>query len=347
MKCYKRKSIVVLVFIATFFLLTGCQKGTVKVSETNTGMGTVVQKTIYVKEEEAGKEILSEINTYLQIYENELLSWRKNDAEIAKLNASAGEGQGYKVRSGELWECLQVTWEIADKSRGALDVTVGSVTNAWNIDQWTSADADMFQIPDEEEIESLLKNVGYQKVQMEDDIVYLPEQMALDLGAVGKGIVCDKIGEYIKTQDAVTGAIITVGGSVLTYGTKPDGGAWNIAIVHPRQEGTYLGTVSVQGENYIATSGDYERYVEKDGIRYHHIMNPFTGRPVDNEVCSVTIVSDSGLLSDALSTACFVLGVQEGMKLADEFGAHALFVTKDLELIMTQGMEEIFVPELQ
>ena len=122
-----------------------------------------------------------------------------------------------------------------------------------------------------------------------------------------------------------------------------NGSAWNVAIVHPREEGEYLGMLSLQGEWYVATSGDYERYVEKDGIRYHHIMNPKTGYPANSGVCSVTILSHNGLLSDALSTACFVLGLEEGLKLAEEFGVEALFVTKELEVIGTEGMEEYFV----
>lgn len=328
-----------------FFVMTGCEKGAIKISEASTGMGTVVQKTVYVKEEEAGKDILKEINSYLQKYETELLSWRESDSEIARINASAGTQQGYEVQSEELYAYLQTIWEVSEKSEGALDVTVGMVTKAWNIDEWATGDEEMFQIPKEEELEALLQNVGYQKVLLEDGRVYLPAQMSLDMGAVGKGIVCDKIGEYLNLQDTVTGAIITVGGSVVTYGTKPDGGTWNIAIVHPREEGTYLGQVSLRGEYYIATSGDYERYVERDGTRYHHIMDPFTGYPSNSDVCSVTIVSDSGLLSDALSTACFVLGSQEGLRLAEDLGAEALIVTKDLEIVMTRGMESIFISE--
>lgn len=345
MKRYKRKYIVVFVCGLIFFLMTGCAKGVIQVSEATTGMGTVVQKTVYVTEEEAGKDILKEMNSVLQMYETELLSWRESDSEIAKINASAGTEQGYEVQSSELWSELQMIWEVSEKSGGTLDVTVGRVTGAWNIDEGATLDEELFQIPEKEELEALLQNVGYQKVLIEEGRVVLPSQMSLDLGAVGKGIVCDKIGEYLNTQDTVTGAVITVGGSVVTYGTKPDGGTWNIAIVHPRKEGAYLGQISLRGEYYIATSGDYERYVERDGIRYHHIMNPLTGYPADSGVCSVTIVSDSGLLSDALSTACFVLGVQEGIKLVEEFGAEALFVTRDMEIIMTEGMQKLFISQ--
>lgn len=345
MKCCKRKYIVTLLSFLTLFVFTGCGKGVVKSSETTTGMGTVVQKTVYVNEEQTGKDIFSEIDTYMEKYENELLSWRVSDSEISKINATAGSGSGYQVQSSELWENLQTIWKVSERSQGALDITVGMVTRAWNIDAWATGDNNGFPIPDKEILDELLQNVGYQNVRLEEGLIYLPAQMSLDLGAVGKGIVCDKIGEYLKTLDEMTGAVITIGGSVVTYGEKPDGGTWNIAIVHPRKEGSYLGTVSVRGEHYIATSGDYERYVERDGIRYHHIINPDTGYPAESGVCSVTIVSDSGLLSDALSTACFVLGVQDGLKLVEEFGAEALFVTAEMEIVMTPGMERMFVSQ--
>lgn len=345
MKCCNRKYIVTLLSFLTLFVFMGCGKSAVKISETTTGMGTVVQKTVYVNEEQAGKDVLAEIDTYIERYENELLSWRISDSEISQMNAAAGSASGYQIQSSELRENLQTIWEISEKSQGALDVTVGKITRAWNIDVWATGDKDEFRIPDKEILADLLLNTGYQKVRLEEEQIYLPAQMSLDLGAVGKGIVCDKIGEYLKTLDEMTGAVITIGGSVVTYGEKPDGGTWNIAIVHPRKEGSYLGTVSVRGEHYIATSGDYERYVERDGIRYHHIMNPDTGYPAESGVCSVTIVSDSGLLSDALSTACFVLGVQDGLKLVEEFGAEALFVTTELEIIMTPGMERMFVSQ--
>ena len=345
MKSCRRKTIFTILIFHILFLFSGCGEKTAKLSETGTAMGTVVQSTVYVSDEDVGKEALTEIKQYLQLYDEDILSWRVEGSEIANINATAGDLQGYKLEGGTgLENALHTIWEISDKSNGALDVTVGPVTQAWNLDYWAVEEAENFQIPSAEQLEMLLQNTGYEKVKLDGNKVFLPVQMKLDLGAVGKGMVCDKIGACLQENPAVKAAIITVGGSVLTYGEKPEGGAWNVAIVHPREENTYLGTLSLNGTYYIATSGDYERYVEWQGKRYHHIINPDSGYPADSGVCSVTIVSESGLLSDALSTACFVLGVEKGMALAREYDAQALFVTEDLEVVMTEGMKELFVP---
>ncbi len=332
-----------MLIVVLSFVLYGCGPSAVKVSNAGTGMGTIVQTTLYVYDEDTGNTVWTDINDCLSA-EEEWMSWRLEDSEIARINAAAGTEKGYEVQE-ELAVLLGEILEVSEKSDGALDVTIGSITQMWNLDSWAKGREEDFQVPVKEEIEKQLSFTGYDKVKIEKDTVYLPAYMQLDLGAVGKGIVCDSIGDYLRTQEGVTGAVITVGGSVVTYGSRPDGRNWMVAIAHPREEGAYLGALSLQGEQYVATSGDYERYVEKAGERYHHILDPATGYPADSGLCSVTIVSDSGLLSDALSTACFVLGKEKGLALVEEFDAEALFVTNHQELVMTEGMESIFVPE--
>lgn len=345
MKSCRRKTMFTILILLVLFLFGGCGSSTVKMSDAYTAMGTVVQSTVYTENTETGEEVLAYINACLKRNDEEVLSWRVKESEIANLNAAAGDLQGYVLsdRNG-LDADLRTIWELSEKSNGALDVTIGPVTQVWNLDYWAVEGADNFKPPSVELIESILEDTGYQKVSIEGKKVILPAQMKLDLGAVGKGIVCDRIGQYLQGQESVSAAIITVGGSVLTYGEKPDGSAWNVAIVHPREENAYLGTVTLNGSHYVATSGDYERYVEWEGKRYHHIIDPNTGYPADGGLCSVTIVSESGLLSDALSTACFVLGVEKGMELAEEYGVQALFVTENLEFFMTEGMNALFMP---
>ncbi|MBQ9141098.1 MAG: FAD:protein FMN transferase [Lachnospiraceae bacterium] len=330
--------------VMLLFLLTGCSKQPQKLTMADTAMGTVVQETLYVTDMGQGQEAARELLAAIEQLEQESLSWRLETAEVAAVNAAAGSAEGVSLTE-QMQADLEHIWQVSEKSGGALDVTVGEVTRLWDLDTWAVADGavqESFRLPDAVWLRQVLNNTGYEKVTLVGNKIYLPKDMSLDLGAVGKGIACDRIGDYLVTREEITGAVVSVGGSIVTYGSKPDGGKWNVAIMHPREEGTYLGTLSLQGEWYVATSGDYERYVEKDGVRYHHIMNPETGYPANSGVCSVTILSDSGLLSDALSTACFVLGVEEGMKLAKEFGAEALFVTQKLEIFMTEGMERYF-----
>ncbi len=342
--CIRKKRIIPWLLMMVAGAFSACNRQPVKITATNTAMGTVVQYVVYTTDKESAENTVAELQEQLEYLEKGVLSWRVDGSQVASINAQAGRTEGVPVEQ-ELYGYLQEIERISRESNGALDVTVGKVTALWDLDRWANADLEEqknFSLPKKEVLEKTLQDTGYEKMQLQDGKIYLPEGMSLDLGAVGKGIACDQIADSLQKKQEINGAVISVGGSVVTYGSKSDGSPWKVAIVHPREEGKYLGTLSVNGERYISTSGDYERFIEQDGKRYHHIMDPGTGYPVDNELCSVTIVSDSGLLSDALSTACFVLGVEEGKKLAETLGAEALFVTKDLELVMTDGIRENF-----
>ena len=166
---------------------------------------------------------------------------------------------------------------------------------------------------------------------MGQDKISLPEGVTVDLGAVGKGMACDMIKAYLDRSD-MKGAIISVGGSILAWGDyNKAGDKWQIAIAHPRNEGEYLGVLSVD-EGFVSTSGDYERYFEKEGKRYHHILDATTGYPAETDIISVTVICDSGLVSDALSTACFILGEEKSKALLQEYDASAIFVDKDMNI---------------
>lgn len=341
--CIRKSIVLVCSIIGISCILSGCGKKNIKIYATNTAMGTVVQYTLYVSDESAGETVIAEIQNELEHLEKECLSWRMEESQVARINSQAGQADGVPVE-GELYSYLEEIWRISEESNGALDVTVGQITRLWNLDEWADQqnNGQEYPVPEKKQIYELLKNTGFEKVRISESRIELPGFMSLDLGAVGKGIACDRIGAYLKTQEGVNGAVISVGGSVITYGTKPDGSPWNVAIMHPREKGAYLGTLSLQGEWYVATSGDYERYVEKDGKRYHHIMDPQTGYPADSGLCSVTILSHNGLLSDALSTACFVLGPEKGLQLAQKMEAEALLVTTNIEILMTDGMKRYF-----
>ena len=163
----------------------------------------------------------------------------------------------------------------------------------------------------------------------------MPEGMKLDLGAIGKGIYLDECRSYIDSNhnDNLISGIIAAGGSILTIGEKE--GGWTIGITDPFNSGEIYDKISAGGNRNISTSGSYERYVEYNGVRYHHIINPLTGYPTgcaenDNKdyPASVTIISDSGLLSDALSTACFVMGEAKGRELARQYDADIFVITE-------------------
>jgi thiamine biosynthesis lipoprotein len=141
----------------------------------------------------------------------------------------------------------------------------------------------------------------------------------------------------------VSGAVISVGGSIVTYGQKDDGSDWSVAIAGPRsEEGDYLGILSVSGDKFVSTSGDYEKYFIKDGKRYHHILDPDTGYPAESGLISTTVLCDSGLLSDGLSTACFVLGAEKALDLLEEYGAEGILVDEEKNIYLTDGIAEQF-----
>lgn len=327
----------------------------------NTAMGTIISQTIYLntdngeasanqnadtQDADTGNQtnnakITDDILRTITDLEQKLLSWRLEISEIYSVNASAGREEGV-VLSEELSEIMEKCLNVSEASGGAFDITIGEVVRLWDVDSWAGAeDVSGYTLPTDAELQKSLLNTGYEKLYLEENCLQLPEQMQIDLGAVGKGIALDELRELLEGDSSVNGAVVSVGGSVLTYGAKPDSTPWRVAVVNPNNPSANLGYLELHGTWCVSTSGDYERYVEIDGVRYHHIINPSTGYPADSGLAGVTILSKNGLLSDALSTACFVLGAEQGRELAEFFDAEALFVDREGHITMTEGMEQI------
>ncbi|HKM34830.1 MAG TPA: FAD:protein FMN transferase [Lachnospiraceae bacterium] len=321
---------------AIIAFVTGCGLKQAQFTAVGTAMGTVITQHIDTK----GENITGNIMDIITSLEQDCLSYRISESEVGNINAQAGSGN-FIALSKELNADLTTCFDVSVKSEGAFDITVGPVTRLWNIDAWASGENTEQKIPEPEQISNVLSQTGFDKIEYVNGNILLPEGMSLDLGAVGKGIACDRIADYLDTKE-VKGAVISVGGSILTYGEKARGVPWTVGIVNPQNTVSSIGTVSVSGEWYVSTSGDYERYMEVDGKRYHHIIDPHTGYPTDSGLSSVTIVCKSGILSDALSTACFVLGEKEGMELADYYDVAVLFVNTEGKLVMNRAMETIF-----
>ncbi len=345
MKMFSKKTIPLGMVISGIMgvLLMGCSMQVRTLKKVDTAMGTMVSQTLYVEGE--GEELQKEILSCIDELEQEVLSWRLSGTEIYHINENAGNENGVEA-SGELIEMLLACLEVSDASGGAFDITIGDVVLLWDIDGWAGAeDTTGFPLPKESEIQAALRDTGYEKISVEDGKVVLPEKFRLDMGAVGKGIALDEIRELLEQKENVKGAVISVGGSILTYGSKPDGSAWNVGVVNPLNPSENVGILKLTGQWCVSTSGDYERYVEVEGERYHHILNPDTGKPADSGVRGITILTKDGLYSDALSTACFVLGVQKGLELAERFQAEVLFVLENGEMVMSDGMKAFFVSD--
>jgi thiamine biosynthesis lipoprotein len=295
-------------------------------------MGTVMNQTIY--SENPG--IAAAIADLLTETENERLSWRIDGSEIAEINKNAGTGIPTKI-SDATKNYLQAAIEVAKDSDGAFDPTIGKLSRLWGFDE------DKGEIPETGDIRKLLQNVGYANIKLDGDSVSITKDLSLDLGAIGKGVGCDEIVAYLDARNDVRGALINIGGSsILTYGEKDSKEPWKVAVLNPRDESSYLGALTLVGTNYISSSGDYERYFERDGKRYHHILDPSTGFPAASGLISVTVIAGSGAESDALSTACFVLGYKKSLALLKKYGANAIFVDAEKNVYVTDGLKDAF-----
>ena len=344
MKRFFRRLLRGLIPALTLFLCS-CGQEVQELQSVDIAMGTVIQQTIYVTGKGAQTENILHL---IQQLEEETLSWRLETAELFQVNQYAGSGKWLEL-SEKLSRILEQCQKLTEDTDGAFDVALGPVARLWDIDGWAGGQrTGMFQVPEGQALEQAVAQCGFERLNLQFlpgekcAIVSLEEGAAMDLGAVGKGLALDEIFSYLKTETNVKGAVVSVGGSVLTYGEKPDGTAWRVGIANPHDPSVNLGVLTLTGQWYISTSGDYERYMEFDGVRYHHIMDPATGYPADSGLSSVTVLADNGLLSDGLSTACFVLGREKGMLLAQQYGAEALFVEKDGGIFTTPGMDALF-----
>ena len=300
-------------------------------SKTDFAMDTVISETIYT----AGEDLTDSMTRTLQEVEEKWISWTNEDSEIYQLNQNAGSTVTVSEKTAEY---LKQTLDLSVASDGAMDATMGQIIRLWDID------GENPHIPRQSELDAFLQNVGYEKISLNGNEVTMPQGVTLDLGAVGKGIGCDSLNTYLQEHKEVTAAIVNLGGSsVMSYGNKPDGSLWQVAVTDPRDtEGDYLGIISLSGTEFLSTSGDYEKYFIVDGVRYHHILDPSTGYPAQSGLTSVTVVCKSGLDADGLSTACFVLGKEKAEQLLEKYDADGLFIDDSHHVYMTEGMKKRF-----
>lgn len=226
-------------------------------------------------------------------------------------------------------------WRWHKKTGGALDPTIYPVLTAWGFT------TDSKQVPSSDQIAELLQNVGYDRIQLEDTSLTIPEGMELDLGAVGKGYTADLVTEVLK-EYGVESVVISLGGNIQVIGSRPDGSDWRIGIRAPWEEGN-LGVLEIS-DAAVVTSGGYENYLEDDeGNIYWHILDPSTGYPANSGLQSVTIIGKEGRLCDALSTALFVMGAEQAEAYWRENGGFdMLLVTNENEIILTEGIADKF-----
>lgn len=295
---------------------------------TTYSMGSYVQQTVYGSNREEAAQAAASAITELENH----ISWRIEDSDVARLNQEAG-GDFLDI-APETWDILHTALQVCDASQGAFDITIAPISWLWNFDEDP-------HLPQASTIQSLLPQVDYTNVSLQEDgtAALKTHSTVLDLGSVGKGAACDTAVKAYKEAGADR-AVVSVGGSVGVYGEKPSGDPWRIALRDPDSEGS-LGQLAIES-GFLSTSGSYEKQFTEDGVTYHHILDPDTGYPAESGLVSVTIWSSSGVLSDALSTACFVLGMEGSLPVLEEFNSGAVFITEDHEIYVTANLADAF-----
>lgn len=270
----------------------------------------------------AAKDAAGGISTLVRELDSKQLSRYTSGSEISRINSEAET-----VLSDEMRDYITDLLEVGKMSGGKFDIALGAVSDLWSFN-------DSPRVPSTDELTEALSRSGSDKLSLSGNTLTRADGCIIDLGSAGKGIALDKVKSYLSDKK-ISSAVVSVGGSVLLYGK----GSFNVGVRDPWGEaGRSVMTVKL-GAGCVSTSGSYERCFEQGGKRYHHILDPDTGLPVENGLVSVTVISDSGLLSDALSTACFVLGAEGGAKLAAKYGCEAIFITEDKKVICTDGIK--------
>lgn len=261
-----------------------------------------------------------------------LFSPTAEDSEIARLNR-----YGACELSEPTSELLNFALDICEATGGALDVTLYPVVRAWG---FTTGE---YRVPDEAELSALLAHVDYRGVQLSAGAASLEPGAMVDLGSVAKGYASDELAELLRAG-GVTSALIDLGGNIYCLGGKADGSDWRIGVRDPFGEGYCA--VLTRSDCAIVTSGSYERYFEAaDGTRYGHIFDPSSGRPVENDLVSVTVTGESGALCDALSTALFVMGSERAAGfLSGRSDVSAILMRSDETFLVSRALAGSFAP---
>ena len=242
---------------------------------------------------------------------------------------------GQAALSPDTAELMETALEMCGRTQGALDISIYPVLRAWGFTTGS------YQIPAQEELQTLLASVDYSRVVLENGTASIAQGMEVDLGSVAKGYTGDKVSQLLR-EGGVTSALLNLGGNVQLIGGKPDGSDWRVAVQDPESDG-YLGVLNLRDKAAI-TSGGYERYfVGDDGQVYWHIIDPATGAPAHSGLISVTVVGDRGVLCDALSTALFVMGLDKAVEYWHQYGDfEAVFVSEDGSIAITSGLQDCF-----
>jgi thiamine biosynthesis lipoprotein len=319
----------IIIVLALLLVASGCARPRT-VQKTESIMGTDVTVTVVAPSEKEGAAAIDAAMAEIKRFD-EMMSLYKDTSEITRVNLSAGR-QPVKV-SPEMIDVVEAAARISDSTNGAFDVTVGPLVVLWQMRLREK------KTPTDGEIALARARVGYKNViiDKEASTLYLRKPgMIMDLGGVAKGYAADKAAAALKKRGIENG-IVAIAGDIRAMGKRPDGTPWRIGVQHPRQADKTLAVLELSDKS-ISTSGDYERFQIVQKKRYHHIIDPRTGKPSEGLI-SVTVVGNSGALVDPLTTALFIIGVEKGMALVKELGCEAIFEDNTGRVTSTEGIQ--------
>lgn len=322
---------ILLTLIIYSTLLSGCNKSesisdSDTISKTDFFFDTVITITLYDSNDES---IIDSCFEQCSYYE-QLFSKTISDSEISLLN-----------RNGKLINANEHTLSIvksaihfSELTNGVFDITIAPISSLWDFR------SDSPTLPDTNAINNALKLVDYKNIKIENnDITFLHDGMSIDLGGIAKGYIADQLVNYLQ-EKGVSSAIISLGGNIYAMGCKSDSSAYNIGIQKPfASQNETCAVINISNKS-VVTSGVYERYFYLNNNLYHHILDTSTGYPINNGLLSVTIISDSSLDGDALSTGIFALGLDKGMSLINSLdNIEAVFVDSNNNIHISQGLK--------
>lgn len=320
----------------------------VPVSRTGLYFDTVVTVTLY-DYDGSSAPILDECMEMCERYES-LYSPTLEGSDVWRINHSEGSPVSVDAETVSL---IREAVSYCNASDGVLDLTVGGLCDLWNIDGQAGSDSPV--VPGEDDIKEALSHIDYRQVSIDGfsrtcdaadndglTVKLGDPDSRITLGFIAKGYIADRLADYLRDA-GVKSALIDLGGNIEVIGSKPDGDNFRIGIQKPFSDrGESISSVSVPDGMSVVSSGTYERFFTSDGHIYHHILDTKTGYPADNDVCGVTVISESAVKADALSTLCLLLGADSGLKLIESTaGTEALFIASDYSLSYSSGWNDI------
>lgn len=321
----KRKEILFFAIVLIVTQISGCGHNST-IQKSGFYFDTIISVTLYDSSKTQELEHCFELaDTYEKYFSTKI-----EDSDISKINDAGTKPVRVHEETKEL---LEMGLSYSELSQGKFDITIGKLTELWDFHSESPS------LPNKKKVAKAVSSIDYRNVKINGNEVSLSNpDAAIDLGGIAKGYIADKIKDYLLSCN-ITSGIINLGGNVLTIGEKTDGSAYTIGIQKPFDEnGAVIASLKLKGQT-VVTSGTYERFFQKDGVLYHHILDVGTGYPYDNGLCSVSIICAKSTDGDGLSTTCFALGLKKGMELIESLDdTEAIFITSDQILHCSSGI---------